>query len=55
MCCFVFQVLAMWYVNMERRKGFVTSGIQTIYWMVSSICGVVLVYSDRVNKVSSIQ
>ncbi|XP_053376083.1 multidrug resistance-associated protein 1-like isoform X1 [Mercenaria mercenaria] len=44
-------LLVMWYIDRERRKGFVTSGIQTIYWFLSSLCGAILMYSRMVKQV----
>ncbi|KAL4218281.1 Multidrug resistance-associated protein 1 [Mactra antiquata] len=43
-------VLLMALTEVESRKGFVTSGIQTFYWFLSSTSGIVLLYSKLMAK-----
>ncbi|XP_053376881.1 multidrug resistance-associated protein 1-like [Mercenaria mercenaria] len=46
--CFLF--LLILYTHIERKKGFVTSGIQTIYWFLASLCWTLLWYSKMVKQ-----
>ena len=45
----LFQILSTVLVQIERRKGFLTSGIQFIFWLLLFIAGVIPFYSKILN------
>ena len=49
---FLFQLLVFIYMELERRKGFITSGVLFIYWLLACLTFIIPFYTEIIKEVS---
>ena len=42
---YTFQLLVLLYIELERKKGFITSGVLFIYWVLANLTYVIPFYT----------
>ena len=50
--CFFFQLLVFLYIELERRKGFITSGVLFVYWVLACLTFIIPFYTEIIKEVS---
>lgn len=54
LCASVFQLLATFLIQLERRKGVQSSGIMLTFWLVALLCALVILRSKIMNALKEV-
>ena len=49
----ILQILVLSYVRLEKKKGFVTSGVLFVYWMLVSLAYAIVCFAKTLKPVST--